>query len=600
MRVDGPPVQGVAATVTGGRRSTPLPLLTAVLLLAAALRVLGTTDQSLWLDEGFTYNVIVRADEAWGALFAEIVRDTHPPLYFVLLRGWTLATGDSVLALRLFSGLTALVSVAVVYRLGRLLTADHAAPVVAALLLALWDADIFLAQETRMYAQRTLLACLSMWAYWRWSRGPSVWRAAPWALANAAMMYTQYLGGWVPLVQGIHALVCWRGRKLAGAVAALVVAGGLFAPWFVRVTLQQAATPPAYEMLNAPPSTLATLWELRGMYFGGLWALFFGLIGLAVYEGWRTRRAGVVLAGLWLVVPVAGTFAANTQFPLLMPRNLSLITPAAALLVALGWGGLARPARGLLLGVMVVTMLTSRDYYRPKPPWDALGAALAARAVPGDIALMEVGNGGYPLRYYLDHLLPPDVPTVNLPRARADSPATYYADLSALLATTDTVWLAHWSPDEAIFGVLADAGFVRTGTESVNHAGNALNAHRYDRLPDVPVAGFANGMRLWVAERYGGGVNLVWTTAVPLDRDYTVSAFLLDANGVLVAQDDGYPPRLTSAWAAGEAVHDPHELDLAALPPGDYTWGVKLYTWQDGVVVPTDDGGEFVVIAAGG
>ncbi len=586
----------------------PIPLLTAVLLLAAATRILGTTDQSLWLDEGFTYNVIVRANQSWDAMFAEIARDTHPPLYFVLLRLWTVAVGDSVLALRLFSGLTAMLSVAVVYRLGRLHSRDIYAPIVAALLLALWDADIFLAQETRMYAQWTLLACLSMWAYWRWSRQPSVRRALPWALANAAMMYTQYLGGWVPLVQGIHALLFWRGRKLLGAIGALAAAGVIFVPWFVGVTINQAATPPAYEMLNAPPSTWTTLWDLRGMYFGGLWALFFGLIGVGIIHQFRwnlgTRQALStslqVLLGLWLVVPVAGTFAANTQFPLLMPRNLSLMTPAAALLVAVGWGTLARPARGLLLGVMIVTMLTSVDYYRPKPPWDELGATLAARAVPGDVALTEVGNGGYPLRYYLDHLLPPDVSSVNLPRARVDAPATYQADLNALLETTDTVWLAHWSPDEAIFGLLTESGFVQTGTTTVNHVGNDLDAYRYDRLPETPVARFENGMALQVAERYADVVNLVWTSDALLDRDYTVSAFLLNADGVLVTQDDDYPPRLTSAWEPGEAVYDPHELDWDALLPGEYTLGVKVYTWQDGVVVPTSNGDEFTVIDSDG
>ena len=583
-----------------------LPLLVAVLLIAAATRILHTTDQSLWLDEGFTYNVIVRANTSWSAMFAEIAQDTHPPLYFVLLRLWTQVTGDSVLSLRLFSGLTAMFSVAVVYRLAFALTRDRYTPIVAALLLALWDADIFLAQETRMYAQRTLLACGSMWAYWRWMRKPSLQRSVPWSLANAAMMYTQYLGGWIPLVQGIHALLFLRGRRLFAAIGTLAAAGILFAPWFVGVTLNQAATPPDYEMLNAPPSTWGTLWDLRGMYFGVLWALFFGLVAMGVWTAWGStddrpsRRSMAVLFGLWLVVPVAGTFAANTQFPLLMPRNLSLVTPAAALLVAVGWGTLARPARSLLLVVMAATMLTSVDYYRPKPPWDDLGALVASRAVPGDVVLTEVGNGGYPLRYYLDHLLPPDVPSVNLPRARADAPATYHADLTALLDGTDTVWLAHWSPDEGIFGILADAGFVHTGTDTVDHIGNALNTHRYDSLPDEPVAQFENGMALQVAEAYDGGLNLVWTTSAPLDTDYTVSAFVMDANGALMTQHDAYPPRLTSSWEPGEAVYDPHPLDAAALVGDRVTLGIKVYTWEDGVIVPTVDGEEFVTLTIAG
>jgi hypothetical protein len=634
------------------------PLLAAVLivLLAVALRIFGTTDQSLWLDEGFTYNVIARAAQSWGAMFAEIAQDTHPPLYFVLLRLWVMAAGDSVLALRLFSGFEAILAVAVMFPLARRAGLAPVGVMVAALLLALWDADIFLAQETRMYAQRTLLACFSMWAYLHWLAKPTLRRAILWILANAAIVYTQYLGAYIPLVQGVHLTfitiyhvirrgVPWdaptqhaptRQRFIAG-VTALAAAGVIFLPWFVGVTLNQAATPPDYEMLNAPSSTWRTLMDLNRQYFGGQWALLFALMvwgnpypqpfppqgerGQSKSLSRRGRDLGRGVLWLWLVVPVALTFVANTRFPLLMPRNLSLITPAAALLVAAGIAALDRRARALILVAIVANALTSVDFYEVKAPFDDFGANVARYAQDGDVALMEVGNGGYPLQYYLDHLLPPSVVSLNLARARADDPRAADDQLDALLATTDTVWLAHWSPAVGIFDVLQTAGFQRSATLTVDHVGNALNTYRYDRVPSsAPLATFENGMVLVrgnpspqpppLKRRGGvfqvplpqgegfrdGYLDLLWHTETLMDADYTVSVFALDANGALLAQHDSYPlmgARPTSAWGVGDWVYDPHPL---VWPAETVTLGVKVYTWWDSKVIFTTAGDEWVTL----
>ena len=82
--------------------------------------------------------------------------------------------------------------------------------------------------------------------------------------------------------------------------------------------------------------------------------------------------------------------------------------------------------------------------------------------------------------------------------------------------------------------------------------------------------------------------------------DYTVSVFLLDAAGALRAQHDSFPAgggRPTSAWSPGEIVFDAHSIRLPGdLPPGDYTVGVKLYTWWDGVILPAGDGTEYAAV----
>jgi len=583
-----------------------------ILLLAAAARIVHLTQQSLWFDEGFAYSIVSSPD-----MFPLIAADTHPPLYYVLLRLWIAFAGDSVLALRLFSALAGILTVAVVYRIagelerGQVRMAQGRAPIFAALLLALADSEMVLGQETRMYTWHLLFACLSVWSYLRWVRQPTPARAAWWIGFTAALVHTYYLGLYMPLIEGLHALIFLRGRQRIAAVGALALAGLIFLPWFLGVTLDQIRTPPPYEMFQSRPSNGDALVFFLPKYFTGQWALWIGLalLGLVALAPGANGRDTVrwrplgstVFAALWLVLPVAITFVGNFWLPILTERKISMIAPAVAILVGRGLANLRHPARGLLLAAIVLYGVTTVDDFLPKPPWNVVGEKLARYALPGQVALMEVGNDGHTLNYYLQHLMPAGTPIRSLPQWREADPDGYPTRLMTLVNAHDTVWLAAWGDEHPIFDQLRDWGYVRTMTLTTDHVGNALNAFRYDRLPADPLATFVSGMVLRAAEVHpeAGRVDLWWSADEPLAADYTVSVFLLDEAGALAAQNDSYPfldARPTTSWAAGEVVYDPRALDVASLPPGRYTVGVKVYTWWDGTVFPAGDGREYVAV----
>lgn len=618
------------------RHPRSLWFVTLVLLLAAFLRIYHFTQQSLWTDEGFTYNVIARAD-----MLPEIAADTHPPLYYVLLKGWVLASGDSVLSLRFFSVLPSLLSVALMVPLAKTLTRGRPlvgafwVPALAALMLALADSENFLAQEVRMYTLATLFAVLSVYGYARWYRQPQRRWAVLWVVSTTALIYTHYLGLYIPLIEGLHALLFLRGRIRFNAIGLLVIVGGLFLPWFVGVTLDQIATPPPNEMFNSQPSDLATLLDLRDKYLTGQWGVFAALVALGavtlvysttilrfqisrrgrmsvavmpsdrIHVHWRPLREPALVL-MWLVLPVVITFVANAWLPVLTPRKIALIAPSMALLAAWGLGNLRPHARALMTTIVVLYGVFTVDFYQLKEPWNHVAADMTAYALPGDAALMEVGLGGYPLGYYLDHspafapAASGTLPARNLPRWRQDAPDTYDTELSALLDEHDTVWLAYWSPETRIFEFLANAGLVQTAAQTTDHLGNDLNVYRYDRLPDTLVAEFSSGMILRDAtyEPSAQRLDLWWMAERPLMQDYSVSAFVLDASGALMTQYDAFPfenTRPTTTWLPGDVVYDPHPLDTALLPPGDYSLGVKVYTYADNVVYPPLDGEHYAI-----
>src|ERR1700687_2056703 len=81
----------------------------AILALAAMLRLLGL-NKGIWLDE-FSSISIAQADPFWPALASY----DHPPLYFLLLRGWC-SVNNAESFLRLPSVLCGVATVIVLMR----------------------------------------------------------------------------------------------------------------------------------------------------------------------------------------------------------------------------------------------------------------------------------------------------------------------------------------------------------------------------------------------------------------------------------------------------------------------------------------------------
>lgn len=588
-----------------------LPIVLAILLLAAGERILHIGDQSMWLDEGISYWNQKQPDMiAWIA-----VKDVHPPLYFWLLKGWIALTGTSAVAMRMFSALAALLSVAAVVPLARLIARDRSRneywliPILAALLLTLSDPEISLAQDVRMYSLRTLLSLGSVFFYLRWANRPGGLRAALWVGTLVALYHTNYIGVYMAAIIGLHALVFLRGRERVGAIALLALSGALFAPWFLAYGWGQRNTDPGIDA--ALPSNWNTLVELGFKYFSHMWSLMIGLMlfGLVRYEDGRIRwkpLSSTFLLAVWIGFTVVATYIINFWLIFLSPRRILLLSPALAILTARGLANFKNPARIFLVAAIVIYGLATVDDYYPKAPWDQVAQGMAQYAHPDELVLMEIYRDDFTMDYYIDTLLSPETPRESLRLWREDRAAEYPDGLVAEIDQHDVVWLVHWSPDQSAFRFLEQTGHVQTAKLSVDHVGNALDVYRFDRAPSgVPdttaAASFANGMTLRQSAILPGDsrVDLWWSADAPLDRDYTTSVFVLDAGGQLVAQHDAFPfedRRPTTSWQPGEVVYDPHPLDLSALAPGQYTVAVQIYTWQDQVKQPTESGDQWLVL----
>jgi hypothetical protein len=83
-----------------------------IALIACVGAFVGLSASGLWIDELFTVHLIHHHD-GLGEVFRRALTDTHPPLYYFFLYGWTRLAGLSEWALRVPSAVFAVLSVGV-------------------------------------------------------------------------------------------------------------------------------------------------------------------------------------------------------------------------------------------------------------------------------------------------------------------------------------------------------------------------------------------------------------------------------------------------------------------------------------------------------
>jgi mannosyltransferase len=100
-----------------GTRRLFVPLTLALILVAGLLLRLHTAStRSIWFDEAWSWRM---SQFPLAELIERTAADVHPPLYYLLLKAWTAAFGDSPLAMRSLSALFGVLTILAAYDLVR-------------------------------------------------------------------------------------------------------------------------------------------------------------------------------------------------------------------------------------------------------------------------------------------------------------------------------------------------------------------------------------------------------------------------------------------------------------------------------------------------
>lgn len=594
-------------------------LVLAIVLLAAVLRFHEIGRQSLWNDEGNTLRLVERPIPS---LLENASHDIHPPGYYLALKAWWSLTGESEFALRAFSALAGLLTVACVYALGRALSAPGAGAL-AALLVAVNAFSVYYGQEARMYALLALCAAASMLIFARWTARPAWKTALALALINAAGLYTQYTYPAVMLTQGVMFIAWWLGRPnrrtLMMYFGLNVLMILLFVPQLSTALTQIGMWPRTGHATDAGTG-LATVaqWLVYGNTANRLpWTSYLwpGLFMLASFlpdwlrnpqPGWWRR----ILPLLWLLITVVPFFAlglfrdANLKFLLTVQIAVAIMIGRGAwLLWEIGSPNLfifleALPRLLAVAGVFSILSFSNDAlnnlYDNPafaRSDYRAMSKAILADERPGDAIVLDAPNQWEVFTYYY-HGSDPIFP---LPEGLGGDDPKTIASVNKVIDANRRIFVLYWGeserdPNRVVEKTLTDRAFEASSAWSGD-----VRFVEYATLPQS--AGIDTGITAKFGEsialesatisaasvRIGDviGVKLAWKTDKPIAIRYKVFVQLLDSSGKLVAQHDGEPGNnmaLTTTWQPGTTIQDAHGLLVPLnLPAGDYTLIAGLY-----------------------
>ncbi len=533
----------------------------------------------------------------------------------LLLFVWVRIAGWSELATRVLPLCAGLLAHAVVYRAGR----DFFSPKAGLIAVLLLAASMF--PQTNMLHARPfpmamLFGALCFWSYWQIALRPQRAGLRPQAcllLGAAGLLYSHYFGALLLPALGLyHLLFVPKNRRWWRPVILLGLAG-LTAMFQLPYLLQGLENTAARESFSrpalTPPELLAQF--LRYLVNGvvaptaNVGALLFVVLPVAllifILQRLRTgRRAsaawylGVVSAMLLLLFT-----AANEVLRIVTERRMRyLITlwPPLALLAGAGLRHLADSQRRMAAGLLAFWLLLgawlglATEYRYELGFFQQTYLHLAYRAagehIPVTDALVvdhEVDGPNWQ-GFYVLMLKQPNT----IYNRHRDDPLKH---VKRLHASYPYVWLLFRPQDNARMDELA-AGLGRVSCEQALEAWG-ITLVRYARSPvhcptsparlqfdsDIQLTGPDIRLEDGLLRLYAG----LRSDDEALLARYSLAAHVIDVKtGERVAQGDvGVGP--------GSFAPVSTEIDISALPPGEYELRVALYDWQTGARLPARD-----------
>jgi mannosyltransferase len=406
--------------------------LAALVVLAALLRLSTLDLQSFWYDEAYV-PVHTLHPSLVATLRSVEHRENTPPLWYLLIWGWSRIFGTGMIALRLPSALAGIATVPVAWGIGQELAGRRAANATAAL-VATNPLLVWYSQEARAYGLFVFMAALAMWCWLRADAKPTPGRLAAFAASGAAALATHYFAVFL-----LAPMCLWllRPRRVRGpsaqatgvhrspppigafwAVAAIALVGAALVPlalaqgghgtqWIGAWALaSRLETIPQYYLTGYSGSPLGHGLELL-VALEILVAIGYGLWRILTPRESESALLALGVAACGVLIPVAMAFAGADY---LAPRNVV----AAMIPLTAGVATIAAARRtdrvGLaLVGLIAVTFaaLTIDVDLSPRlqrGDWRGLARAIGGEHPTGARAITTVELGAAPLEYYLPPL----------------------------------------------------------------------------------------------------------------------------------------------------------------------------------------------------
>ena len=542
----------------------------------------------------------------------QATQDVHAPVWFSSFWIWQQFIGGTEFMGRVYSVFATLLTLALVYQIGRTWFKSAQVGIFAIIILGVNSYFFTYGLEIRPYAVNVLLATLSMWCFYRWLKRRTLFTALIYGLTVAAMLYQHYFLMFLVIAQFLYLLLVVRPTRqmLQQIVAAWLLAFLLWSPWF-PVVLHQVKTLISVESSfgnargvagigsTTEPTTITAVVDLFNLMTSGQPGLYLLLLVIGLVYSWR--KSSYRLALLWaFAVPIVALLV-NLVFAVYTPRYITYLTIGFALVLAVGVSVLPRRLQWLVLFVFAAISLWSLpSQFSPRRiPFRDFYQQMAKEAQPGDSLYVNPLNlGDNVVLWQMSHYLPSELfssMTANLDHARKSrriwfaTSDWFNADVRANFAKLE--------PDYPVQKVLGDCNKYWCYLVQLMEAPPL-------KTPEI----FGTEMPFWGADvesvsHTSVDLHLWWRVDHAPTMNYSMGVHLLDSTGALVAQVDGaineYGHQTVDATTmqSGHIYIDFRTLSLpATISAGTYQLELIVYDWQTGKRLLLPDGSDHLLL----
>jgi mannosyltransferase len=405
-----------------------LIILLAILSIGLFLRVYDLSNESLWLDEGFS---IKFANLSLSQIF--YLQETNPPLYYIILHWWIILFGDSEFSVRFPSVMFGFLSIFMIYKVGNQIF-NKDVGILSSLLLGLSVFHIRYSQEARTYSLSVLLTLLSIYFFIKLLRKSSSTVLLGYILYSALLIYSHIYGLFIIIFQNIYIIALYLLSKetnklsLKRWILIQIILIILFIPW-VNIFLAQTLGV-VQSGFWIPMPSLSSIKESFVGYSGSKLLFFLymilSLISIMTYEkisgniSWKNiflsvesyrwkigllNTDKILFLLVWLLTPILLPFIISRfSTPIYHTKYTIVASLAFYLLVAKGINTISQKYLKLIIIIVIIvfSLVYIRGYYTKinKEQWRDVANYIDTNANNGDFLLFSSGIQDIIFNYY--------------------------------------------------------------------------------------------------------------------------------------------------------------------------------------------------------
>lgn len=196
----------------------------------------------MWFDEVYSWNLSLETPKD---IIAITSGDIHPPLFYIVLKGWTNIFSDSVFSMRMLATLLSMFSLLFLFMICKEIKITEKRTIFVLLLYAVSPLNVYYSQEVRMQSLNLFLTIGSTFFFLRFLNNKKNLYGFIWAIFSALSLYTHYFALLILFSQMVILLIKFLQKEIDlkfGGFAFLfsLIPLILFSPW-VPTFLQQSA-----------------------------------------------------------------------------------------------------------------------------------------------------------------------------------------------------------------------------------------------------------------------------------------------------------------------------------------------------------------------